>query len=67
MIVDEFIEWIKFDDPQEEFSLIVAQNFEMLNAIRAFNREWKVARTRLADADEKCAVVFVWQKFLSVS
>lgn len=59
MVVDELVERIELHDPQEELSLIVAQHFEVLNAVRALYREGEVAGTRLADADEKCAVVFV--------
>lgn len=33
VIFDQFIQRIKFDDPEEKFTLGVAQHFEMLDAI----------------------------------
>lgn len=66
MVFDELIEGVEFDDPQEELALVVAKHFEVLDAIGAFNGEGEVAGTRLADADEKCTVVFVGQKLFGV-
>lgn len=66
MVFDELIEGVEFDDPQEEFSLIVAKHLEVLDAVGAFYGEGEVAWTRLADADEKCAVVFVGQKLFGI-
>lgn len=67
MVLDKLIEGVEFDDPQEELALVVAKHFEVLNAVGAFHGEGEVAGTRLADADEKCTVVFVGQKLFGVS
>lgn len=66
MIVDELVKRIEFYDPQEELSLVVAQNFEMLNTVGALDGEGEVTRTRFADADKKCTIVFVGQKLLGI-
>lgn len=66
MVLDELVEGVEFDDPQEELSLVVAKHLEVLNAVGAFHGEGEVAGTRLADADEKCAVVFVGQKLFGI-
>lgn len=67
MVLDELVERIELHDPQEELALIVAQDLEMLNAIRALDGEGEVTGTRLADADQKCTIVFVGQKLLGIS
>lgn len=67
MVLDELVERIELDDPQEELALVVAQHLEVLDAVGTFHREGEVARTRFADTDQKCTIVFVGQKLLGIS
>lgn len=38
----------------------------MLNTIRTFDGEREVTRTRFADADQKCTIVFIGQELFGV-
>lgn len=66
VVVDEFVQRAKLDDPEEELALRVAQHLKVLHPVRALDRQAEVAGAGLADPYQEGALVFVRQQLLGV-
>ncbi len=66
VVLHELVERVELDHPEEELSLRVPEDLEVLHAVAALDAEAEVAWGALADSDDECALVLVREELLGV-
>ena len=67
VVVHQLVEAVELDHPEEELTLSVSENFEVLDTITTLDTEGEVSGGTLAHTNNKSSLVFVHQQFLGAS